>query len=218
MSRRGAPRVRIRLALRAGAALAALLAAAVSAPGLATAQAQTESETQRRLQTPNYARGGYYIALEGLYAIENSPLVGDSPDDDKYISSGGFQFRFGNRHNRWLGTEIDVIYIHTFHSPNDDFLAWGMTLAERLYMTRGRFQPYITAGAGFLSLRAPDRRATTGSSSSGTETGFAMTFGMGAEIYVTESFAITMLANYQLTVGGIKDHDFITAGIGIQLF
>jgi opacity protein-like surface antigen len=189
-----------------------------SAPDRALAQAKTEEETQHRLQKPNYARGGFYIGAEGLYAIENSPVTGTTTDN-QYISSGGFQLRFGGRHNRWLATELDVIYIHKFESETEDFLAWGLTVAERLYMTKGRFQPFLTVGAGFLSLRSPSRRtSSSSSSSSGPGPGFAMTFGMGAEMFANENFIITLMSNYQLTIGNIKDHDFLTVGIGIQLF
>lgn len=210
-------RIGVRHAGCVAACAVALLVALLISPTRAQAQAKSEAETQHRLQMPNYARGGFYLGFEGLYALENSPEAG-STSGDKYASSGGFQFRFGARHNRWLATEIDVIYIHTFQTETEDFLAWGMNVSERLYMTRSRVQPFITAGAGFLSLRAPTRRFSNSNSSSGEGPGFAMTFGTGTEIYITEEFIITLMMNYQLTIGNIKDHDFVTAGIGFQLF
>lgn len=173
----------------------------------AAAQPQTEEQVQARLTEPNYARGGYYIGFEGLVAWENSPLIAG----DDGLLSGGFDVRLGARHNRWLATEIYGIYVHEFADTN--FLAWGMSLNERLYFTRARLQPFVTAGAGFLQLRS-----RLGSGTGGFSPKFSMLFGGGVEIYATESVVFTIMANYHLPIGEGTDIDFVTGGLGMQFF
>ena len=214
----------------------AVLAALVSClePASALAQPETEMQVQDRLSQPNYARGGYYIGVEGLVAIENSDRIPERPEfdptdpngpdpraflPDTTAFSGGAQVRLGLRHNRWFATEIQGIYVHNFGSSR--FLAWGLSANERFYLTKGRVQPFLTVGVGFLQTES--RNVTVGDRGGlevtpGFSPGFAPLFGGGLEIYWTENFAVTLMANYHLTVGNISGLDFMTAGVGLLFF
>ena len=186
---------------------------------------QTEQQVQDRLAKPNYALGGYYLGVEGLVAVENSLLISGS----SMMVSGGFDIRLGYRHNRWLATEISGGYIHKYSGTN--FLAWGMSVNERLYLSRSRVQPYLTVGAGFQQLRSRNSTQTFGIVSFDPK--FTMRFGLGTEIYASENVVFTIFANYFmpiasgnqldfLTAGavpaGSTNFDFATAGIGMQFF
>jgi hypothetical protein len=189
----------------------------------ADAKPRSEMEIQRELQKPDYARGGFYIGVEGLYALEQSPTIEGTTD------SGGVNIRLGHRHNRWLATELYGIYVHRFGGYLNNWYGWGLSANENLYLTKGRVQPYLSVGVGFLQLRlGSDQRFIRfpGGGSApiwawdgvGLTPGFAARFGGGFLIHINESVAITLVGAYHLTTGGLSGHDFITAGAGLQFF
>jgi opacity protein-like surface antigen len=197
--------------------VAVLVSALAALP--ASAQPRTEAETERLLTRTDFARGGYFFAVTGFAAIENSPLIGQN---GQYIVSGGFDIRAGARHNRWIATEVTGQYVHNFVSSSDAFLAWGITINERFYLTKRRFQPYVAAGLGFLNIKARNSPIFTPAGPvnvpTGFSPGFTTRFGVGLESYVNENFVITLDAYYNLTIGKIEGFDFIAAGLGVQFF
>jgi hypothetical protein len=201
-------------------ALAAWLVAMPIVASLpASAQPETEQQVQERLAEPNYGRGGYYIGLEGLVAVENSSQISGSA----VLVSGGFDVRLGARHNRWFATELSGLYVHTYGDGTGRYLAWGMTVNERFYFTKARVQPFILVGGGFLQVEARNRSIEDLlpgeiDLAPGFSPGFAAVFGLGMEIYATEDIAVTVMGNYHLTVGNISGFDFVTAGIGMVFF
>jgi hypothetical protein len=197
-----------------------LLAVALLGPALAAPAAHagppTEQEVQARLKKTNYARGGYYFGAEGFYAVENSLHVAG---EDVYIGSGGFRLRVGHRHNRWWGTELQGQYVNTFSGPFQEFLAWGMHVNFRIYASKSRIQPFIMFGPGFNWIRPKDGPEDPPPGlpiPANNSPGFSAHFGAGAEVYWSETFAVTLQASYYLTVGNIKNYDFMTFGIGLQ--
>ncbi len=195
-------------------------------------KAQTEPQVEHALSQRSYVRGGWYLGFEGLVIMENSKYVGGPVGGpDKHILTGGFDFRMGNRHNRWLATEIQGTWVNSYKtieyadSPGDyenDFTIWGIWINERFYLTKDRIQPFLTGGLGVIQLRTefggnlqpnPDSAASVAST-----WGFSALLGVGVEIYLTENFITTVGVNYYFTTGAIKDHDFLTAGIGFQFF
>lgn len=205
--------------LRRLALVAWLVTMPIAASMPASAQPETEQQVQDRLAEPNYGRGGYYIGLEGLVAVENSAQISGSDA----LLSGGFDIRLGSRHNRWFATEISGLYIHTYGDGTDRYLAWGVTINERFYFTRSRVQPFILVGGGFMQVEARNRSIEDLlpgeiDLAPGFDPGFAAVFGLGMEIYATEEIAFTVMGNYHLTVANISGFDFVTAGIGMVFF
>jgi opacity protein-like surface antigen len=183
------------------------------------AKPKSETELQRQLQETSYARGGYYIAMEGLYTLEQSSRLSGTQ------SSGGFDIRLGHRHNRWLATELYGLYVANFAGIRNNWYAWGLSANENLYLTKGRVQPFLSAGVGFVQVRLSfDRNVIVCAGrfcvddGVGLTPGFVARFGGGFEINFTETFALTLIGSYHLTTGSIKDHDFITAGVGFRFF
>ena len=193
---------------------------------------QTEPQVEHALSQRNFARGGWYLGFEGLVIMENSKYVGGPVGGpDKHILTGGFDFRMGNRHNRWLATEIQGTWVNSYktieytNNPGEyenEFTIWGIWVNERVYLTKSRIQPFLTGGLGVIQLRTefggnlqpnPDSAASVAST-----WGFSALLGVGLEFYLTENFITTVGVNYYFTTGAIKDHDFLTAGIGFQFF
>ncbi|MEE3328057.1 MAG: outer membrane beta-barrel protein [Myxococcota bacterium] len=190
---------------------------------------QTEPQVEHALSQKSYVRGGWYLGFEGLMSLENSKYISGP---DKHIINGGFDFRMGNRHNRWLATEIQGTWINSYKTnmysngveeDENDFMIWGIWINERVYLTKDRIQPFLTGGLGYIQTRTEiagnvpsnqdDPLAT-----SRTAWGFSALVGVGVEIYWTENFITTVGINYYFTTGDIRDHDFATAGIGFQFF
>lgn len=187
---------------------AAVLLALLGSATASHAQARSEEEMQQLLVKRNYARGGYYIGLSGMWALENSDDVGGQ---DQYLSTGGLDLHLGNRHNKHFASGFDAIWVHHYNASSEDFQTWGLGMEERIYLTGTRVQPYAVLGVGFVQILARD-------SASDDEIGFAPRLGAGVDCYVNESWAVTLDAVYHLTVGGIEDHDFVTVGLGFQFF
>jgi len=174
-----------------------------------TAPPRSEDEVQTQLKKANYARGGYFFAAMGLWALENSDLV---RGEDQWANSWGLMLRVGGRHNRWLATELNVQYVNRFRVLDSDaFLAWGMSVNERFYFTKSRVQPFILGGIGFLQIRARDNDLSAAP-------GFSVKGGLGAEIYANERFVFVVEAMYNYTIGNIRNYDFVTVGAGFQFF
>jgi len=201
----------------------ALAACAVWLPlalaSAAHAQAPTEAEAEDLLSRTSYHRGGWYVGGEGLVAVDVNSEVGGS----SHLVTGGFQMRLGKRHNRWLATELSGIYVDNFvENDLNRLIAWGMSVNERLYLSGGRVQPFLTVGLGFLQVRSLDPWVILPDGTviplGGFDPGFAPFFGAGLEIYTNESFALTVVGQYHLPVGNISGFDFVTAGLGFIFF
>ena len=185
---------------------------------------QSEPQVEHALSQTSYVRGGWYIGAAAIAAIEFSPYV-EGPD--KHLVNWGFNFRMGNRHSRWLATEIQGTYVNTYETtsaaspPDSEFRLWGIWVSERVYATKGRYQPFFTGGLGFIQTRTKVARGTVSDdplANVQTAWGFSAYFGLGLEFYWTENIITTLGVNYYITTGSISDHDFATAGIGFQFF
>jgi hypothetical protein len=194
------------------AALFVVVLLGITASAPAFAQPRSEAETQYDLAKPNYARGGYFFEMTGLWAGELADNAFGSDGRDM-LQSGGFHMRVGARHNRWFASDLMGRYIHNFDVAVGTFLVWGMNANERIYFSRSRFQPFVSGGVGFVQLRP-----TSDGADGGFDPKFVAVFGAGLEMYVTESFALVLEGNYNVVVGGAVGGDFVTAGLGIQFF
>ncbi|MDG2049259.1 MAG: hypothetical protein P8M78_03760 [Myxococcota bacterium] len=115
---------------------------------------ETEAQAEEFLAGKSYVVPAYFIAVDGLVAVENSVAIGG----DSHYVSGGFDVRIGYRQNRWLATELSGMYIHNYRDT--EYLSWGMSLNEKLYFTKSRIQPYISVGMGFVQLISTSGRGT----------------------------------------------------------
>jgi len=209
----------VRVAMIAVLAVLGLVSAAEAAEAAEPRSGpMTEQQVEVLLAEPNYARGGYYFAFEGLASLENNGLIGGRPsaDNTTWINgdpqiSGGFDLRIGYRPNRWTASELSGLYIYNWATINGvGQLAWGMWASQRLILSKSRFQPYGVVGLGFAQLIS-----RSGGSFSPR---FTPVFGLGMECYTNQSIAITLVANYYLPVTSNGTVDFVTAGIGMIFY
>ncbi len=184
---------------------------------------RTEEQTQDLLTQPNFARGGFYFGFEGLWAISwleipstyvrpPPPAVTNlRPGEVLTRQSGGFDMRVGYRPNRWTASELSGLYIHDFGQRNIQYQAWGMWASQRVYFSNRRLQPYATVGLGFTQLRATGNYLYT-------RLKFTPIFGVGVELYQTQSIAYTLVGNFYLPVATKESLYFATAGIGMIFY
>jgi opacity protein-like surface antigen len=84
----------------------------------------------------------------------------------------------------------------------------------KFFFLSGRFQPFALLGFGALLLDLDD---DTGRSAGGTESNFAMRYGLGLDVYITKQIAASIGASYVLPAGSnIEDFDYVSYGGGIQ--
>jgi hypothetical protein len=181
----------------------------------------SEQETEKLLQEKNFARGDFYFAFAGLWAmawVEIPPglLPGETPTTVTPAQTlnrhtGGFDMRLGYRSNRWFASELSGLYLHDFGQRNITFLTWGMWGSQRFYFTRNRIQPYATIGLGFAQLRATGNYTYT-------RLKFTPLVGVGVEVYQTETIAYTLVGNFYIPVATDNSVYFASAGLGMIFY
>ena len=132
------------------------------------------------LPPPDYSRDGIYVGLGGSYGIDT---FGDSPGGDisrRLASLGyagtdidldmdgslGINGQIGYRFHPHFAAEFQVEWLDGFDGDaSDSTLAsgkfadfnvdpWAITGSLKAYLLTGRYQPYLSAGAGILTVRA----------------------------------------------------------------
>src|SRR5690349_13928632 len=114
-------------------------------PACASAKAGLTSEDV-------YAREGAYISAAGIYGIEAFPTP--SPYHDADNSKGGAGLRIGYRGDNDTAIEFFAEDVRGFNLDSDTDPGVKVELrnlgvAGKLYLTGGRFQPYVLLGAGW---------------------------------------------------------------------
>ncbi len=194
--------------MRVGAATCAaaiVLCWLVSTP--ATAQRQSEYEVQQELRKDRFARSDWFIAFQGTYAFETNDTIDGIGEID---STFGLQLQFGHRFNRWFAIDVSGMYVYQFRDRTgfNEYFAWGMHFNMRFYPLRGRIQPYLTVGPGFMNVIARQGSVST------NPFGFVPRFGAGLNIYGNTKFAVSIDAAYHLGVDSVENRDFATVGLG----
>ncbi len=191
---------------------------------------------------PDYSRDGIYVGLGGSYGIDT---FGDSPGGDisrRLASLGyagtdidldmdgslGINGQIGYRFHPHFAAEFQVEWLDGFDGDaSDSTLAsgkfadfnvdpWAITGSLKAYLLTGRYQPYLSAGAGILTVRAKLKDKTgLGLSNSERITDATGRFGGGVDIYVTENFLATVGASYVLPNGDVSDFDYVSITWGI---
>lgn len=145
----------------------------------------------------DFARPGWYLGLNGIYAFHWFP---GNYDQDvtggtavKTENSAGLNVRGGYRFNTWAAAELEYewvsafenkvagsrIFDHTYHTVTAN--------GKFLYPGWGRWQPYGLVGIGFSAFDISNRSGF-GAALDSSAFGFALRAGAGMDIYLTPSW------------------------------
>jgi len=169
---------------------------------------------------PNYAALGPYLGAGALYAFENFDDDNYSPNYEDMISSissgydvgnsWGFNVRAGYRFHPNFSAEL--LYEDFFEFDVDPYghvEAWDLMAQAKGYLSTGQVQPYASVGLGVARGEYKD------SGFSVRETDFAMRFGGGLDVYITENLYAEVEGAYLLGTGDVDGADVVVVGLGL---
>jgi len=187
-------------------------------------------------KAPTFERPGWLVGLTGRYAWGN---YRDEEQEDMQVAlwpfvismtegnSGGVSGWAGYRCHRRFSTEVEVEWMNGFEGDIDE-LVQG-TVAEyslspivvtsnaKGYLLTGRYQPYVLAGAGAMTVESIVRDFRgPGGTRSDRLTMFTMRFGAGVDVYATKNIVVNVDLDYVLPVAGVKNLQYLTFGGGLQ--
>lgn len=167
-----------------------------------------------------YDRPGLYLGagLVGGFSTRLESELHEIPGvtDVEVDPSVGLTARVGVRVTPNIAVEAHYEWMDDFETSvagNEiaDTQTQALTGDVKGYLATGRVQPYLMAGAGFLTAKSDDPRTNF----QRTDTGFAARVGGGIEFYLTENVGLSVDTSYVLPTGDVKDLDYISAGAGV---
>ncbi|MFK7897724.1 MAG: porin family protein [Myxococcota bacterium] len=174
----------------------------------------------RRNRYGSYDRPGLYVGggLVGGFSTRLESELHEIPGvtDVEVDPSVGLTARAGVRVTPQIAIEAQYEWMDDFETSvagNEiaDTQTQALTGNVKGYLATGRIQPYVMAGAGFLTARSDDPRTNF----QRTDTDFAARVGGGIEFYLNESVGLSVDSSYVLTAGDVKDLDYVSAGVGV---
>lgn len=195
------------LPLAMTAALVVMASTARAQDGVQVDEVQTETTTTTTEEVSRFGGAAPYVAIGGVYAIENNKSSLDSgiPGYGNLKNSGGYDIRAGYKFQKMVAAEIEWQSLVSFkadgvfpvtgnEAPNLE--ARMLSLNGRVSPLDGRIQPYGLIGMGWVNVQA-DRQSV-----SIRESAFGMRFGLGVLAYITERTGIALEAAYVLPMSG----------------
>jgi opacity protein-like surface antigen len=159
----------------------------------------------------DYARTGMYLAVSGVYVVEN---WAGSNDDAGAEDSQGFNLRVGARISEWASIELELEWIDDFFpDERQDFQLVTVVANTRVYPLGGRIQPFALAGLGIVATVVDHRDRDSSVKQSNADWGFRA--GAGVDLYLTDQIAVSIEATQTWTVGDVKNIHHVSIGIGI---
>ncbi len=160
-----------------------------------------------------YARRGLYLGLHSGYTGELfESKIGDSLPgvDFRVDDSRSLHARVGYRLFPWLALEghaelYDGYDIELLGVDAAELDGWALTLMGKWYPLRGRIQPYLLAGGGYMEVNLSDK-LSLGISEDGS--GSLAQGGAGLDLYLTRHVVVNVEAVYSRPMGGVADLDF----------
>jgi opacity protein-like surface antigen len=197
----------------------------------------------RAEQGDDFVREGLYVGLAGLYG--DRPFSADAIENEVDIVTGptwqaqaegdadfGVEVRAGYRLHSRVAAEFEA----NWRSPAKMELTWGaapgyqgeakvsswlLSANAKGYLFLGRIQPYVLLGVGVMNVQVDDRScAAIGcpdiSALSRNDASFAMSFGGGADMYVTEHVSINAELRWVQPVRKLDGFDTLSVLLGAQ--
>jgi hypothetical protein len=167
----------------------------------------------------DYTREGWYVQLQFAYGIENFTDLPSGLDVDDAL---GGNVAAGYRFHPLGALDLEFEYLDQFDFRGIDAQinrTFNISLNGRLYpiatlfepdSIANRFQPFAKVGVAWMWVqgRALDEKLNDGN--------VAGRFGLGLDIYLTESIVLTAYGNYMLPNGDINDVQYASVGAGFQ--
>jgi hypothetical protein len=164
----------------------------------------------RSEQGPDFARKGAYLGAGFALGINNF----DKPSNINVDAGFGFDAWGGYRFHPYLAAELQVEYLNGFEfdvqGPNPSGQAVTFTGNLKVYVLKGRAQPFLLAGAGlgWEEFELDGRKEG--------ETAFAARFGGGFDYYFSENWVLQFAPTYVLQTGDLEGGDYISITLGAQ--
>jgi len=164
----------------------------------------------------------------GIYTIALGEL-----DDDAF----GVMGRLGYRCHPRVSTEIQFEWLEDFKGGfyetdmpmNDtprkfdlDLESLVFTVNAKGHLMTGRYQPFLLLGLGFMRMESKARDISGGlipgyaAQESDREVEFALRYGGGLDVYLTEHWVATAEASYLMPTGKLDNMDYYQFALGIQ--
>ena len=169
----------------------------------------------------DYSRAGWYLGLGGAVAFPTGT------DGDESL---GLNARAGYR-GKWAGGEVHFEWFESLDTKLAIDDAWALTLDGKLYFLAGledtlpplarRFQPFATAGFGYMTFDFPSAvpRLTTLQAleySDLDDWDFVIRAGAGLDVYLTRNIAISVDATYVFaTSNDLDELEWVSFGWGL---
>lgn len=178
------------------------------------------SRRDRNDRYGSYARPGLYVGggLVGGFSTRLESELHEIPGvtDVEVDPSVGLAARAGVRVTPQIAIEAHYEWMNDFETSvagNEiaETRTQALTGDVKGYLATGRVQPYLMAGAGFLTARSEDPQTNF----SKTDTDFVARVGGGVEFYLNESVGLSVDTSYVLPAGDVKDLDYVSVGAGI---
>jgi len=159
-----------------------------------------EDETEDTATETSYTRRGFYI--EGGFAYAHG-FPGNA---------GGPRIHAGFRcHDRFAADlEYEGLYAGGLHEgpKRETDSSWRIAYNGKLFLARGRVQPFLVFGFGVASFE----RRFTGT----TNTDVLIDAGVGVDAWMTPSIALSLDSKYTALSGGASDLGHLSIGAALR--
>jgi len=196
-----------------------IAAGALLLPGLASAGSRFN---RGNYDNGDYERPGLYVG-GGLVGGFTTRLEGQlteisGVDNVEVDPSVGLAARVGARLTPRIAVEAHYEWMDDFETSISgievaETRTSALTADVKGYLSTGRVQPYLMAGAGFLTARSEDPV----SAFQKTDTDFAARFGGGIDLYLNEVVGLSFDTSYVVPTGDVRNLDYVSVGAGVFL-
>jgi opacity protein-like surface antigen len=200
-------------------------------------------EEPEEVEEVDYSRNGIFVGLGGSYGVDTFENDADTEisrlldtlgytglDLDLDVDNSlGMNGRVGYRLHPHFSVELKVEWLDGFDTDVDETAPvigeftnmeiepWVITGGMKAHLLTGRYQPYLTAGGGVMTINVKLKESEEfGMSDSERLTDFTLRFGGGIDFYATENIVLTVGVDYVLPIRDVKDFDYVSIGWGLE--
>lgn len=162
-------------------------------------------------QEDDYGRSGPYLGLGMGFGWEQFDGTSGFSNFDNALGLDGWA---GFRLSPYFAAEVQLEYLDRFNTSfmGSKIDAYALTFTGNLkgYLMTGPVQPFALVGLGFLRFKAE------GSGIDDSETGSAIRFGGGVDLYDSPNVSFGATLSYVLALGAVDGLDYLSLVLGFQ--